>query len=145
MTKNDILFTRSAKIDILTRYTKYLQEHGYIDTDATEEEPFAIDDFLDKDTLGKKVDALDIEKEGFVFKYQDASGTFPVKAYTKPYKNHPKGYVNQHIDVLHIDRDNWVLICQGGDETPYTDWETMFCGNVQTQDEFKMVLRMVII
>ena len=145
MTQNDILFTRSAKIDLLTRYTKYLQEHGYIDTDATEEEPFAIDDFLDKETPSKKVDALDIEKEGFVFKYEASSETYPKKVYTKLYKNHPKGYANQYIDIIHDVRDNWVLICQGDSETPYTDWQTMFCGNVQTQDEFKMVLKMVII
>ena len=31
---------------LLEEYTKYLQENSYIDTDATEEEPTAIDDFL---------------------------------------------------------------------------------------------------
>ena len=31
---------------LLEKYTKFLQENGYIDTDATCEEPFAIDEFL---------------------------------------------------------------------------------------------------
>ena len=42
----EYLKTRSQKIELLERYTKFLQERGYIDTDATCEEPFAIDEFL---------------------------------------------------------------------------------------------------
>ena len=35
--------------ELLDRYTKFLQKNGYIDTDATCEEPFAIDEFLRND------------------------------------------------------------------------------------------------
>ena len=41
-----VLEERDASIDLLERYTKFLQKEGYIDTDATCEEPFAIDEFL---------------------------------------------------------------------------------------------------
>ena len=40
------LIMRSGKIDLLDRYTKFLQKDGYIDTDAAREESFAIDEFL---------------------------------------------------------------------------------------------------
>lgn len=38
--------TRNKQIDLLDKYTTFLQKNGYIDTDATCEEPFAIDEFL---------------------------------------------------------------------------------------------------
>lgn len=38
--------SRSDKITLLDSYTKYLQKNGYLDTDATSEPPFAIDEFL---------------------------------------------------------------------------------------------------
>lgn len=34
------------KLDLLEKYTKFLQDNGYIDSDATTEEPFAIDRFM---------------------------------------------------------------------------------------------------
>ena len=37
------------KVELLNRYTKFLQKNGYIDADATCEEPFAIDEFLRDD------------------------------------------------------------------------------------------------
>ncbi len=40
------LSDRSNKIQLLDSYTKYLQKNGYLDTDATSEPPFAIDEFL---------------------------------------------------------------------------------------------------
>jgi len=40
------IFTRSDKIEVLSAYTNFLQKNGYIDTDATCEPPFAIDEFL---------------------------------------------------------------------------------------------------
>ncbi len=43
------LLIRSNKIELLDRYTTFLQRNGYIDTDATCEEPFAIDEFLKND------------------------------------------------------------------------------------------------
>jgi len=33
-------------VELLERYTKFLQKRGYIDSDATAEEPYAIDEFL---------------------------------------------------------------------------------------------------
>jgi hypothetical protein len=87
--------------------------------------------------------ALDIEAEGFVFKYEERGNHN--KAYTKPYKNHPKCYPNRMIDVVYNDKNNWVLICQGDDETCWSDWETMFAGQIKNQQDFKKVLEMVII
>ena len=37
---------RGYIIDILIEYTEFLQKRGYIDSDATQEEPYAIDEFL---------------------------------------------------------------------------------------------------
>ena len=37
---------RNDQIELLEKYTEFLQKHGYIDTDATSEEPYAIDEFL---------------------------------------------------------------------------------------------------
>lgn len=37
---------RSKVIDILDAYSKFLEEHGYVDSDWKTEEPFAIDEFL---------------------------------------------------------------------------------------------------
>ena len=45
----DELSLRSDKIKRMDAYTKFLQKKGYIDTDATCEEPFAIDEFLKED------------------------------------------------------------------------------------------------
>jgi hypothetical protein len=44
--KTDNLKKRTETIELLEKYTKFLQKHGYIDTDATSEEPYAIDEFL---------------------------------------------------------------------------------------------------
>jgi hypothetical protein len=38
--------TRTEVIDILEAYSKFLEEHGYMDTDWRVEPPFAIDEFL---------------------------------------------------------------------------------------------------
>ena len=40
---------RNAKIELLEFYSKYLEENGYMDTDWRTEEPFAIDEFLNKE------------------------------------------------------------------------------------------------
>lgn len=40
------LRARSEQIDLLEKYTRFLQKNGYIDTDATCEEPFAIEEFM---------------------------------------------------------------------------------------------------
>ncbi len=37
---------RNEQIELLEKYTLFLQKNGYIDTDATCEEPFAIDEFM---------------------------------------------------------------------------------------------------
>ena len=37
---------RNYDIDLLELYTKFLQKNGYIDSDATTEQPYAIDEFL---------------------------------------------------------------------------------------------------
>lgn len=42
------LFSHSDKLELLGEYTKFLQKEGYIDADATSEEPFAVDEFLRK-------------------------------------------------------------------------------------------------
>lgn len=38
--------TRTEVIDLLERYSKFLEDQGYIDTDWRAESPFAIDTFL---------------------------------------------------------------------------------------------------
>ena len=43
---NNSLLLRSEKIELLEKYSKFLEEHGYTDTDWRAEEPFAIDEFL---------------------------------------------------------------------------------------------------
>jgi len=50
--QNIDLKTRSGQIDFLEKYSKFLEEHGYLDTDWRTELPFAIDRFMA--TLNKK-------------------------------------------------------------------------------------------
>ena len=38
--------TRTEVIDLLERYSKFLEDQGYMDTDWRAEPPFAIDTFL---------------------------------------------------------------------------------------------------
>ena len=40
------LYTHSQKLSLLEKYTKFLQKEGYLDTDVTDEEPTAINEFL---------------------------------------------------------------------------------------------------
>jgi len=40
------LKTRSGQISFLEKYSKFLEEQGYIDTDWRTEPPFAIDKFM---------------------------------------------------------------------------------------------------
>ena len=42
------LILRSAKIDLLEKYSLFLEKHGYMDIDWKTEPPFAIDEFLTK-------------------------------------------------------------------------------------------------
>jgi len=37
---------RSDQIELLVKYTEFLQKECYIDTDATCEEPYAVDEFM---------------------------------------------------------------------------------------------------
>ena len=37
---------RNAQIELLEKYSAFLEEHNYLDTDWRAEEPFAIDEFL---------------------------------------------------------------------------------------------------
>lgn len=59
--REKMLQTRSAKIDLLEAYSKFLEKEGYMDTDWWSEEPFAIDEFL-KEPKKKKI--LVIGNEG---------------------------------------------------------------------------------
>ena len=43
------LIEHSGKIELLVRYTKFLQKEGYLDTDATCEAPTAIDQFIESE------------------------------------------------------------------------------------------------
>lgn len=40
------LAVRAEKIDLLEKYSLWLEKHGYLDTDWRSEPPFAIDEFL---------------------------------------------------------------------------------------------------
>ena len=40
------VFKSSEQLSLLQEYTKFLQKEGYLDTDATDEEPTAINEFL---------------------------------------------------------------------------------------------------
>jgi len=42
----EMLFDRTYKIELLEKYSLFLEQHGYTDTDWRVEEPFAIDEFL---------------------------------------------------------------------------------------------------
>lgn len=46
--KPDLLENRNAIIELLESYSKYLEENGHMDTDWRTEEPYAIDEFLNK-------------------------------------------------------------------------------------------------
>lgn len=81
---------------------------------------------------------LDFEKLGFVLK--PGVGINPTATYTKPYPNNPRGYKNRFVDVVCNPYSEWVLICQGDAETPYSDWETMFAGYVHDQGFFEKLL-----
>lgn len=86
---------------------------------------------------------LNIEAEGFAFKYSEEQNVN--MCYTRPYPNNPRGYKDWMVDVIYNRNNNWVLICQGDNETPWSDWTTMFAGQIHTQEDFKKVLSMVII
>lgn len=40
------LIIRSERIDLLEKYSLWLEKHGYLDSDWRSEPPFAIDEFL---------------------------------------------------------------------------------------------------
>jgi hypothetical protein len=44
--ENEELQSHSDRVELLVKYTEWLQKHSYIDTDATCEEPFAVDEFM---------------------------------------------------------------------------------------------------
>lgn len=81
--------------------------------------------------------ALDIEKEGFVFKYSK-EGIHNI-AYTKSHPSKPK-----MVDVIYNIKNNWVLICVGDEETEWANWETVFAGKICTQKDFVKVLSMTL-
>jgi hypothetical protein len=80
---------------------------------------------------------LDIEKEGFVFKYTE-EGSHNV-AYTKPHPTRPL-----MVDVIYNDKSNWVLIAFGAESIPWAHWKTVFAGQIHTQEDFVKVLSMVL-
>jgi len=45
------LLLRNQKIELLEKYSKFLEERRYMDTDWWSEEPFAIDEFLKENKL----------------------------------------------------------------------------------------------
>jgi len=48
------LYRRSKKIELLDRYSKFLEDRGYLDTDYKEEEPYAIDEFMKEEDKNKE-------------------------------------------------------------------------------------------
>lgn len=42
----ELLKDRGRVMELLEAYSEFLEEHGYIDSDWWQEEPFAIDEFL---------------------------------------------------------------------------------------------------
>jgi hypothetical protein len=46
LSEKNNLSDRSAKIELLESYSKFLQKEGYLDTDWNTEPPYAIDEFL---------------------------------------------------------------------------------------------------
>ena len=46
--KRKIISSNYDPIDLLWEYTLFLQKEGYLDTDATSEEPTALDQFMNK-------------------------------------------------------------------------------------------------
>lgn len=87
---------------------------------------------------------LNIESEGFVLKHAQEEGN-PNIAYTKPHPTNRRGYKDLFVDVIYNENSEWVLIAQGTSETPYSDWQTIFAGNIRNQEDFKKVLTMVIV
>lgn len=46
MSEKPFIQITDKDIELLERYTKFLQKNGYIDSDATSEEPYALDEFI---------------------------------------------------------------------------------------------------
>ncbi len=63
----------SDKIDILNRYTKFLQKECYIDTDATCEEPYAIDEFMKQEQKQHLVDIMEADAKDGLYGHQNAT------------------------------------------------------------------------
>lgn len=86
---------------------------------------------------------LDFEKEGFVFNHKNNTGQTVV--YTKPYKNHPRGFSNWYLYIVYIKNSDWVVISEGYGETTCYDWVVMFRGRIKIQEDLQKVLELVII
>ena len=92
-----------------------------------------------------KGNVIEPEKEDFVLKFIDNTNNSKALVYTKKYENHPKGYKNDHIEVVYIKPSSHVIIQTGDYETPYENWHTLFCGKIESQKEFSMILKMIIL
>jgi hypothetical protein len=80
----------------------------------------------------KYLDREDIESLGWVYKYSEEDK--PCICYT-----------NKNVDIIFNPRNNWVLITKGDGETTWSDWKTIFAGNIKNKSELKRVMEQLTI
>ena len=88
----------------------------------------------------KYLDQEDIESLGFEFKYNEKNNENI--AFTKKYDNHPR-YDNQCVDIIWNHVSNHILICEGDNETCWSDWVIRFSGKIKNKSELKRILKQI--
>ena len=84
---------------------------------------------------------INIESEGFILKSTYIGNP---NVYTKPYPTNPYGFKDYFVNIIYNEFSEWVCICQGDNETPLSDWKTIFAGHIRNQEDFKKVLTMIL-
>lgn len=77
----------------------------------------------------------EFESIGFKFKYKER-GNHNI-AYTCEYS----GLRFPRVDVVHNHANNWTVVAEGDDETPYSDWRTRFCGYTHNLEDLKTLFK----
>lgn len=80
--------------------------------------------YLDKEDI-KSLGGINIQEDTYEFPFKD-----------------PRGY-NDKLHIITRGKLKWVLICVGNNETPYSDWDTVFAGEIKNKSELIRVLKMI--
>ena len=108
--------------------------------EGEETRTYFIEELQNNEMRVKYLDSDDIESLGFEFKYNEKNNENI--AFTKKYDNHPR-YDNQYVDIIWNHVSNHILICEGDNETCWSDWVTRFSGKIKNKSELKRTLKQI--